>query len=155
MPVTLRPATATDEAFLLRLTAQLAAFDVPRWRTAAEIAEADHRILREALARPDERSCLRIAELDGRPAGYVFCSTRRDYFTGEPHGHVEVLAVDPSVQGQGIGRTLMEAAEAWARGRGYRVLTLNVFDRNRRARTVYERLGYEPETIHYLKRLDG
>jgi len=66
---------------------------------------------------------------------------------------VEVLAVETASQGQGVGRLLMDAAEAWARSRGYRRITLNVFAQNERARQIYERLGYEPETVHYLKEL--
>ncbi len=47
----------------------------------------------------------------------------------------------------------MDAAEEWARNRGYRRVTLNVFAQNDRARQMYERFGYEPETVHYLKEL--
>ena len=59
----------------------------------------------------------------------------------------------PQAQGAGVGRALMAAAEAWAAARGDTFITLNVFDANRRARAVYHRLGYVPETIHYRKSL--
>jgi GNAT superfamily N-acetyltransferase len=45
----------------------------------------------------------------------------------------------------------MDAIEQWAMRRGYTWVTLNVFDGNARARALYDRLGYEPETIHYRK----
>ena len=59
----------------------------------------------------------------------------------------------PRREGQRRGRALMDAAERWAAARGDRVITLNVFDANRRARGVYARLGYLPETMHYRKAL--
>jgi GNAT superfamily N-acetyltransferase len=149
-----RPAAPADEAFILKLTDQLGAFPVPHWRTPSEIAAADHIILLDALHEPAPDASLFVAEDDGgSPLGYAFTATREDYFTHERHAHVEVLAVETAAQGQGVGRRLMAAAEAWAKGRGYRRVTLNVFAQNERARQFYERLGYTPETVHYLKEL--
>lgn len=150
-----RPATIADEAFLLALTRRLADFAVPPWRTRAEIADADHGILREALHRPSEKTCILIAEAPpGQPVGCIFLTTRTDYFTGVLHGHIEVVAVTPEAAGRGIGRALLDAGERWARDRGYPQVTLNVFWQNEAARTVYDRLGYRPETIHYRKALE-
>jgi GNAT superfamily N-acetyltransferase len=152
--VKVRPAEPADEAFILRLTEQLGSFPVPHWRTPAEIAAADHIVLLDALHESEPDTSVLVAEeAPGKTLGYVFTSTREDYFTHERHAHVEVLAVEPAAQHQGIGRLLMDAAESWARGRGYRRITLNVFAQNERARQMYERLGYLPETIHYLKEL--
>ena len=80
--------------------------------------------------------------------------TQTDYFTGRPHAHVAVLAVADHAQGQGVGRALLDAAETWARRRGDSFITLNVFVQNERARAVYERLGYGPETLRYVKPLE-
>lgn len=90
----------------------------------------------------------------GVVAGFVFSSTRADYFTGKPHAHIEVLTVLDSARGKGVARSLIEAAEGWAGGRGYANVTLNVFANNTRASRVYDRLGYSPETVHYIKPLD-
>ena len=56
-------------------------------------------------------------------------------------------------QGAGVGGALLRFAEDWATERGYATITLNVFDGNRRARSVYERRGYAAETLRYLKSL--
>jgi GNAT superfamily N-acetyltransferase len=151
---TLRPASLEDEPFLLALTARLAAFPVPTWRTRGEIAAADHAILLNALHHPGPETLILVAESPaGKPAGYVFVSTRQDYFTGMPHAHVEVLAVTEAAQGRGVARALMTAAEEWAMTRGDHAITLNVFDGNAAARALYDRLGYQPETVHYRKGL--
>jgi GNAT superfamily N-acetyltransferase len=149
-----RSSRPTDQAFILALTNRLAEFAVPPWRTAAEICSADHRILLQALHHPTpEMSILIAEEVPGQALGYVFSNTRQDYFTGEPHAHVEILAVETGAEGRGVARGLMAAAESWASERGYRRITLNVFPANERARSLYDRLGYEPETVHYHKLL--
>lgn len=150
----LRPATADDQDPLLALMSQLADFPVPHWRSPEEIARADQPMLLSALHEPSPETAVIVAEESGESlSGYVFVSTRYDFFTGQPHAHVEVLAVSPEARGHGIGRALMDAAEHWARSRGHARITLNVFSSNTRARAMYEHLKYEPETVHYLKEL--
>jgi len=152
---TIRIATPADEPFLLGLMDRLADFPIPSWRTARQIRRADYAILLQALTRPTESSLLLIAEVpEGTPVGGIFVSTRNDYFTGLPHAHVEVIAVQPDQVGKGVGRALLAAAEDWARRRGYPQITLNVFVGNEPARRLYERAGYQPETMHYRKAID-
>lgn len=153
---TIRHARPADEATLLGMLDQLADFPVPSWRTARQIAEADLRILLQALHHPDAESSVLVAEDPPETvAGFVFTTTRQDYFTARPQAHIEVLIVLDAARGRGIARALISAVEEWARGRGHAHVTLNVFANNGRARTIYERLGYRPETVHYLKPLDG
>ena len=150
----LRPAVPDELAALLRLTSQLGAFPVPAWRTPAEIGAADHHLLIQALHSPTPDVSLLVAEAaGGEPLGCILTTTREDYFTHRPVAHIEVLVVDPRAQGQGLGPRLIAAAEQWAVGRGIDQITLNVFARNQRARALYDRLGYQPETIHYWKKL--
>ena len=47
----------------------------------------------------------------------------------------------------------MAAAEDWARAHGFRLLSLHVFDANRRARELYERLGYRLDIVKMIKTL--
>lgn len=151
--ITLRPARPDDESFLLGLTWRLAAFPLPGWRTAREIDVADHPAILAALRQPDPGTLLLVAEADHAPRGYIFVTSRVDFFTAEPHGHIEVLAVEVDAAGRGIGKALIGAAERWATARGYRSLTLNVFAANELARAVYDRLGYQPEMVRYRKAL--
>ena len=152
--MTVRIADASDRDALLALTPRLADFPRPPWRTAHEIAAADDAILLAALAAPGPDAVVFVTSAPGGPVdGVVFVSTKTDYFTHRRHAHVEVLAVAPQAQGRGVARALMAAAETWASARGDRFITLNVFDGNARARGLYARLGYLPETIHYRKDL--
>ena len=155
LPLTIRPARQDDEAFLVGLMPRLADFPLPAWRTADEIAKADRQLLHDALNGALEHSAILVAELSpaGERAGYVFATTKHDYFTRTAHAHVEILAVEAAAQGRGVARALMEAIEQWARRRGHGWATLNVFDRNTRAKALYGSLGYEVETVHYRKSL--
>ena len=152
--IRLRVAGPEDQLFLLKLSERLGDFPVPPWRTRSEIGAADHAILLEALSHPTQENTIRVAEThEGQPLGYVFVTTRSDYFTHQPHAHVEILALAPEAEGRGIARVLMHAAEDWSREQGYSRITLNVFATNQRALGLYEHLGYRPETVHYLKDL--
>ena len=155
LPLSIRSARHDDEAFLLTLMPRLADFPLPAWRTADEIARGDRSILLEALRGRIEHAAILVAELSpgGERAGYVFATTKHDYFTRAAHAHVEVIAVTPEAERRGVARALMDAIEQWARRRGYRHVTLNVFDRNTRAKALYDSLGYELETVVYRKAL--
>jgi ribosomal protein S18 acetylase RimI-like enzyme len=155
LPLTIRPARQDDEAFLVGLTPRLAEFPLPAWRTAEEIAKADRELLHDALTGVLPHAAILVAELlpGGDRAGYVFATTKHDYFTRVAHAHVEILAVEAAAQGRGVARALMYAIEQWARRRGYRWVTLNVFDRNTRAKALYDSLGYELETVLCRKAL--
>jgi len=154
MTVKVRRAGPDDRAFVLRTAERLSAFGPPPWRDAAELVEGEARTLRDYFESPDPSSELLVAEsLTGDALGFALVEEARDYFTHEWHGHLGILAVSQAAEGQGAGAALIRAAEAWGRRRGYPVLTLNVFDGNRRARDVYEHLGFLPDAIRYLKRL--
>ncbi|MEO6546729.1 MAG: GNAT family N-acetyltransferase, partial [Ferruginibacter sp.] len=72
----------------------------------------------------------------------------------EKHAHIADVIVAPEGSGKGIGALLMEKAEEWARSQGYHWLTLSVFAQNTRARELYERLGFGPDIMKYVKSLD-
>jgi len=88
-----------------------------------------------------------------RVLGVLLMETRTDYFTQESHAHVSILAVAQGAEGRGIGSALLDHAETWARGRGFRRLTLAVFTNNERAKALYARCGWRPELETYFKTL--
>ncbi|WP_225668819.1 GNAT family N-acetyltransferase [Arthrobacter sp. AET 35A] len=58
--------------------------------------------------------------------------------------HLEQLAVLPQHSGQGIGRALVEASKAWARGRGYPMMSLSTFADVPFNAPFYATCGFEP-----------
>ena len=154
MSVLVRPATAGDHAAVLALVPRLHAFGAVPLRDAADLDRAEREALRAALATPRPDAAVLVAGLPDLPvAGVAYLHEAVDYFTGETHGHLAILAVAEPAEGRGAGRALLAAAEAWAAGRGHRFLTLYVFAANERARTVYERAGFAPDTLKYFKAL--
>ncbi len=155
-PIRIRAARGDDRAFLLGLLPRLAEFSLPPWRTGDEIIAGEERTLSSALAQLPPDAELLVAEgPEGARLGFMYLETGTDYFRGVPYTHIGILAVDRSGEGTGVGRALIQAAEEYARRRGDPFVTLNVFDRNAHARAVYERLGYAPEIVRYVKPLSS
>jgi DNA-binding MarR family transcriptional regulator/N-acetylglutamate synthase-like GNAT family acetyltransferase len=80
-----------------------------------------------------------IADVDGVPAGCVLC------VPGEREGvaKLRLLLVEPRARGLGLGTRLVDAVIAFARGAGYRELTLWTNSILTAARRIYERAGFE------------
>ena len=70
-------------------------------------------------------------------------------------GWVYYLAVAPERRRAGLGRAMMEAAEAWLRAQGAPKLQLMVRDDNEPALGFYEALGLEPQRVVTLGRFLG
>jgi len=71
-------------------------------------------------------------------------------------GWLYYLAVEPSLQKSGLGRRMVEAAEAWLKARGVPKVMLMVRPENGKVRAFYDALGYEEEPrVIFAKRLDG
>jgi ribosomal protein S18 acetylase RimI-like enzyme len=60
----------------------------------------------------------------------------------EDHLYVENIAVDPSAQGRGLGRALMEFAEQEAARRGLSRMALVTHEAMTENQAIYARLGY-------------
>jgi len=153
MPVTVRSATPDDHDFVVETARRFAAFGPPPWRTAMEVVEGEVRCLDDYFDGRMPGCDLFIAEQGRERLGFAFVEPHVDYFTHVEHAHLGMIAVAEAAQGTGAAAALLEAAERWARERGYATLTLNVFAGNARARAFYEKSGFSVETVRYTKRL--
>lgn len=86
-----------------------------------------------------DRDLLFVAESEGQIAGTVMAG-----YDGH-RGWIYSVAVLPQHRRQGIGRRLLEAAEAVLRERGCLKLNLQVRATNAEVIAFYERLGYRVE----------
>ncbi len=142
----------SDSEFVTALITRFSEFELPAWRTRSEVDHTNRISLQNAMAEPETESEILVTEdaVDG-PVGFIHLQTQTDYFSGEKQGYVSDLAVDKRFEGRGAGRILLDAAEDWARARGYHLLTLYVFAGNARARHLYEKHGYSEEVVKYAK----
>jgi GNAT superfamily N-acetyltransferase len=148
--MTIRPALPSDREFVLALADRLVSFDVPAWRSKAELAEGDRRALADWFRQPGPDEAMFVAEHEGRPAGCAYLVTLIDYFHERPHAHLSVLAVTAEAEGRGVGSALLDKSVNWARERGSDRLTLSALVTNSRARALYERRGFAGEYIRYV-----
>ena len=95
---------------------------------------------RRAEDDPDSRIFV-AADSDGRVWGWVHVFGRH-LLVSEGAAEVGGLVVDSRVRGKGIGRSLMAAAEAWARERGYARIKLGSSTVRGEAHQFYQDLGY-------------
>jgi len=96
--------------------------------------------------RDTDREAAWIAEVDGKPAGCVFC-VRKDDRTAQ----LRMLLVEPWARGLGIGSRLVEEVLRFARRAGYSDITLWTNDVLIGARRIYQRAGFtlDDEARHH------
>jgi RimJ/RimL family protein N-acetyltransferase len=119
------------------------------WRSVSE----ERRYLK-AIRRHSYAAVL-VAETDGRVVGRL--SIGRETHPASEHVADVGLMVAEGYRRRGIGRALMEAAEAWAREVGVRKIELHVFPHNEAALALYEHLGYRRVGVRrgHFRRSDG
>ena len=90
-----------------------------------------------------------VAERDGEVVGFHWTKTHATLVGTAPHGEVYVVAVAPSMQGSGLGVTLLEAGIEHLRSQGYGEVLLYVEADNPAVR-LYERAGFthDPADTH-------
>ena len=76
------------------------------------------------------------------PVGIAVCFRGFSTFAARPLMNIHDLAVLAGNRGQGISRRLLAAVEEKARKMGCCKLTLEVLEKNQRARKVYEAAGF-------------
>ena len=150
----IRLAHEGDCDFIAGLVPSLLEFGSPAWDDAAAFAPGFRDVLVSAVRAQDARSTVLIAQgADGTPLGFISLKVGEDA-VGVARGHVADLAVTTGARRIGIGTALMRAGEAWARERGLPAISLDVWSTNERALAFYRCLGYSPESLCLLKRLD-
>jgi GNAT superfamily N-acetyltransferase len=152
----IRPAGLDDREFILALAPRLVEFGQVAGRDAAQMVARDRAVLIAALDQPSPDTELFVAEDDdGTALGLIHLTTDSDYYSDRETGHIGDVVVTAAAGQRGVGSALIAFAEEWARGRGFAMLTLNVFSVNRRARELYARLGFQEEWIRCIKRLQS
>lgn len=145
MSVSVRPARVTDADEVARLTTQLG-YD-------ADPSVVEVRLAR-ILSRPDQQFF--VAELDGRPVGWLHALTA-EYVESGAFVVIGGLVVDRNYRRMGVGRLLLQHAEAWAKEKGFPIVRLTSSTTRAGAHQFYQDLGYAKIKTQYsfMKSIDG
>jgi ribosomal protein S18 acetylase RimI-like enzyme len=93
---------------------------------------------------------------DGEIVGFVmFGPDETGFERDRPRGVVRNVFVEPDARGQGVGTTLMDAAERRLAEAGAEELVLDVMADNDGARRFYRGRGYEPHRVTVTKPLES
>jgi ribosomal protein S18 acetylase RimI-like enzyme len=103
---------------------------------------ARNELVSQLRARPTIHVLLAVA--DERAVGLAICIEGFSTFACKPLLNIHDLAVTQDFRGRGIGRMLLEEAEARARELGCCKLTLEVLGGNDNAQRLYRSCGYAP-----------
>ena len=87
--------------------------------------------------RRDERAAGWIAEVDGAPAGSVFCVPEDD-----TTARLRMLLVERWARGLGVGTRLVDEVLRFARRAGYQRIVLSTYDVLVSARRIYQAAGF-------------
>lgn len=109
----------------------------------------------QALLAADPTGRVLVAECEGRLVGFVTLHTTPVLHRATPVGRITGIAVLPDSQGSGVGRLLVEAAEAHFLHLGLARLEVTSGPTHERAYSFYRRLGYHHQGRRFAKPLGG
>jgi len=91
------------------------------------------------------KTCLVACNDDGTVCGMMELSLRNvvDGCLSSPVGYIEGIYVEPACRGQGIGRVLMEHAQAWCRAQGCREMATDAELDDEAAQRFHRHMGFE------------
>ncbi|MBR8830953.1 MAG: hypothetical protein N5P05_001893 [Chroococcopsis gigantea SAG 12.99] len=76
-----------------------------------------------------------------------------DQSNGAQYGHIFLVYVKPSDRHQGLATALLNEAKMWSESKGQTQLGLQVFIANQPALNLYEKLGFQTQSVLMVKRL--
>ncbi|MDR4305573.1 GNAT family N-acetyltransferase [Chelatococcus sambhunathii] len=150
MSVVIRSAAPGDEALVLSLVRELAAYE-----ELAHQVEATEAGLAEALFEGAPRVFCDIAEKDGAPAGFALWFYTFSTFRGRHGIYLEDVFVRPPFRGLGIGRALLERLAARCVAEGLGRFEWSVLNWNAPSIAFYKSLGAVAMDGWTMYRMDG
>ena len=97
------------------------------------------------------------ARFNGKLGGFLEAGMRRyaDGCESSPVGYIEGWYVDEDLCGQGVGKSLVRAAEYWARSQGLAEMASDIWLDNEISIQAHLKMGYEEtdRLVHFAKKL--
>ena len=148
---TIRPGRREDAEAAARLWMQSAEEHTAHDRIYATAPGAEQ-VMRRFLSdlASSGHSFLFMAESGGRVVGFISGELREGSLTfrQKTWASVDDVFVEQDHRNLGIGRTLLEGVEAWAKERRADGISLQVAAANERGRKFYEELGFREVSVY-------
>jgi GNAT superfamily N-acetyltransferase len=101
-----------------------------------------------AFARGKENSEILVGSAEGKLVSSVMVGH-------DGHrGMLYYVSVTPAMQGKGVGKATVRAAETWLKERGIWAINLNIRTENTKVQAFYAALGYELRDVIVMGRRD-
>lgn len=151
--ISVRKYEPSDRSFVLSLSRTLAEVVVLDWHCDDAIQNMQDAYIKEMLETTSVLNITFIATKEENPLDFIHARLKQDGISGEAVSTIPLLAVSQESQGLGIGATLIKEVEKWAKEVNCRLLHLEVFESNRKAKVFYSNLGFKPEIVNMLKEI--
>ncbi|MDP2125628.1 MAG: GNAT family N-acetyltransferase [Parvibaculum sp.] len=158
MKPTIREARPEDRQALIRLMGVLNEFETTIEDNRADASAAESHLDWVSGEIAAQGGVTLVAESGGDVVGFLSFAVEEDpgtFVRPEHRRHAMIwdISVDEAARGQGIGRALLDAAEAQAKAAGIGEIRLYVLEGNARARRIYAEAGYRDYERLMAKRL--
>ena len=143
------------------MIARCASPDEPGWRELRaalwpDCADEDHDRDTVAYCSSARYAAFIARDAANRALGFVEVSLRSDYVNGtstSPVGFIEGLYVIPEARMQGVARSLVRAAEDWARDKGCSEMASDTPLENEGSQAMHRALGYaDGDRVVYFRK---
>ena len=150
-----RPYAPEDAAFVGGLVDRFSEFELPPWRTRADVTAGTRREWDRQLGGKEDGAFpfVAVEKASRERVGFIVLVKLPDFFTSGSNCYVSDMAVSHGADGKGAGSAMLAFAEKFAREQGCERLALGVFPGNARARALYERHGFGVELLRMVKPL--
>ena len=109
----------------------------------------------EMMLADDARSCIMLAEVNGRVVGMGTIQLLVSTAEGGLSGMIEDMIIGEEFRGRGLGRRIIEALEEWLVEKGGTRLQLMADKNNSPALCFYKRLGWQNTRLICLRKMAG
>ena len=85
---------------------------------------------------------IKVARLEDQFVGFII------YNKHDNQGSIDYVAIDQGIRSSGLGKILLNYAVYDLKDQGAQSVSLNVFEHNKKAQSLYERLGFCLQEVH-------